>query len=55
MNELQVFENREFGRVRVTMDDCGPMFCLADICRILELSQPSKVKERLNPKGVRTM
>ena len=27
-------------------------FCLKDVCNILELTQPSKVKERLNQKGV---
>ena len=31
------------------------MFCLSDICKSLGLSQPSKVKERLNEKGVRTI
>lgn len=31
------------------------MFCLADICKALELSQPSKVKERLNQKGVNSI
>lgn len=31
------------------------MFCLTDICKALELTQPSKVKERLNEKGVRSI
>lgn len=29
------------------------MFCLTDVCRALGLIQPSKVRERLNEKGVR--
>lgn len=28
------------------------MFCLSDVCKALGLTQPSKVKERLNEKGV---
>lgn len=31
------------------------MFCLSDICKALELTQPSKVKERLSEKGVNTI
>lgn len=31
------------------------MFCLVDICKALELTQPSKVKERLNNDGVNTI
>ena len=52
MNELQIFRNSEFGEIRTVTNKGDPLFCLADICRILELSTPSKVKERLNEKGV---
>lgn len=31
------------------------MFCLSDVCKVLGLTQPSKVKERLNEKGVNTI
>ena len=31
------------------------MFCLSDVCRALGITQPSKVKERLNEKGVNTI
>ena len=50
--ELQIFSNSEFGEIRTITKDDEPMFCLADVCKALELTQPSKVKERLNPKGV---
>lgn len=50
--ELQIFSNTEFGEIRTITKDDEPMFCLADVCRALELTQPSKVKERLNSKGV---
>lgn len=52
MNEMQIFSNSEFGEIRTITKDDEPMFCLADVCKALELTQPSKVKERLNSKGV---
>ena len=55
MNELKIFENAEFGKVRTVVVDGDPMFCLTDICRALDLTQPSKVKERLNEKGVNSI
>lgn len=55
MNEMQIFNNSEFGEIRTITKDNEPMFCLADICKALELTQPSKVKERLNEKGVRSI
>lgn len=55
MNNLTIFESKEFGQVRTSYVDGEPMFCLSDICRSLELTQPSKVKERLNEKGVNTI
>lgn len=55
MNDLQIFNNEEFGEVRTAVINDEPMFCLADICKALELTQPSKVKERLNEKGVRSI
>lgn len=50
--ELQIFSNSEFGEIRTITKDDEPMFCLVDVCKALELTQPSKVKERLNSKGV---
>lgn len=55
MNILTVYSNTEFGDVRTIEVDGEPMFCLTDICKALGLSQPSKVKERLNEKGVNTI
>ena len=55
MNELQIFNNEEFGEIRTAVVNDEPMFCLSDICKSLGLSQPSKVKERLSEKGVRTI
>ena len=55
MADLQIFRDNEFGEVRTAVVDNEPMFCLSDVCRALELTQPSKVKERLNVKGVHTI
>ena len=55
MNNLQIFNSDEFGEVRTVLVENEPMFCLTDICKALQLTQPSKVKERLNEKGVRSI
>ena len=55
MDNVQIFKNSEFGEIRTVTVNDEPMFCLADICKALELTQPSKVKERLNEKGVRSI
>ena len=47
MNELQIFNNEEFGSVRTITKDNEPMFCLVDVCKALELEQVSRVKSRL--------
>ena len=36
-NQLQIFENEEFGKVRILGDWENPLFCLPDVCRILDL------------------
>ncbi len=55
MNDLQIFNNSEFGEIRIVTLNDRPMFCLSDICKALDLTQPSKVRERLNEKGVNTI
>ena len=52
MNELQIFNSEEFGSVRTITKDNEPMFCLADVCKALELEQVSRVKSRLKEDGV---
>ena len=54
MNELQIFNNEEFGEIRTITKDDEPMFCLADVCKALELEQVSRVKARLKTDGVTT-
>ena len=52
MDNIKIFENDEFGEIRTENDGNEIWFCLSDICKALDLSSPSKVKERLNEKGV---
>ena len=47
MNELQIFNNEEFGSVRTITKDNEPWFCLVDICKALELTNSRIVAERL--------
>ena len=48
MNEIQIFSNPQFGEIRTVIGENGePMFCLPDLCRVLELT-PSKVAQRLS-------
>lgn len=48
MNNIQIFENKEFGEIRTIIKDNEPLFCLADVCKALEISNPSKVAQRLD-------
>lgn len=52
MNEMKIFNSEEFGKVRVTMIEDDPMFCLLDVCKILEIKNVSDCKSRLKVDGV---
>lgn len=54
MKDLKIFENNEFGEVRTTVIDDEPYFSLNDVCRILEIKNPSDAKNRLRKDGVGT-
>lgn len=50
-DSIQIFENAQFGQLRINVNvDGEPWFCLADVCKFLEL-QTNKVKARLSQKG----
>ena len=51
MSDIQVFNNEQFGAVRTAGTADNPLFCLADICRVLDL-RTQDVKKRLDEKGV---
>lgn len=48
------FESEEFGEVRSILINDEPWFMLADICRVLDISNSRQAKTRLNEKGVTT-
>lgn len=47
VNELQIFNNEEFGEIRTITKDNEPMFCLMDICKALDMKNPTMVASRL--------
>lgn len=51
MNEIKIFKNERFGEIRTAGTSEEPLFCLADVCRVLDL-QPGRTKQRLSEKGV---
>ena len=52
-NELTIFKNNEFGEIRTIIDDNNDVwFCLKDVCDILEIGNPTDVRNRLDNSGV---
>lgn len=48
MNSIQIFNNEQFGQIRIAMNESNePLFCLADVCKVVGLTNPSSVKSRL--------
>lgn len=52
MNEVQIFKSEQFGEIRTAGTADNPMFCLADVCRVLDIQQTKDIKSRLNNHGV---
>ena len=48
MNDIQVFSNEKFGKVRTVMKDGEPWFVAADVCKALELDQVSNAVRKLD-------
>ena len=51
MKGIEIFKNDRFGEVRVAGTSENPLFCLVDICKVLEL-QVTPTKNRLKQDGV---
>ena len=49
-NDIQIFNNPQFGQIRITGTPENPLFCLLDVCKVLGL-KAGHVRERLD-KGV---
>ena len=46
---VQIFNNDQLGEIRVIVQENGdPLFCLADVCKALNLTNPSRVAQRLD-------
>ena len=52
LTDIRIFENVEFGKIRTAGTGDKPLFCLADVCKILEINNSSDVKNRLKTDGV---
>lgn len=49
MNNIQVFQNAQFGQIRTAVTETGePLFCLTDVCSALQLTNNRKVKNQLD-------
>ncbi|HEF4341492.1 TPA: hypothetical protein SBE58_001579 [Campylobacter jejuni] len=47
-SNIVLFENEELGQVRVALDENNePLFCLSDICKILDIQDTYKVKQAI--------
>ncbi len=53
MAQIQVFQSPQFGQVRTAGTSDNPLFCLADVCRVLGLRQ-GDVRQRLTEGVVST-
>lgn len=52
MASIEIFKNESFGEVRVAGTSEEPLFCLSDVCRVLEIKNVADCKSRLDQRGV---
>ena len=51
--KIELFKNEKFGEIRTAIDENGnPLFCLADVCKAISLTNPSSVKNRLDNEDI---
>ena len=55
MNNLQVFESEQFGRVRTVMVDNEPWFVAQDVCRALDVDDTATRRLDDDEKGLRSI
>lgn len=48
MNEIKIFTNDQFGQIRTINQNGEPWFVAADVCRALEIANPTMALERLD-------
>lgn len=47
MSNSLIFKNENFGAVRVAYENNEPLFCLSDVCKILEIQDTYKIKQAI--------
>lgn len=47
-NEIQIFNNDEFGEIRTVVIDDEPWFVAVDVCKALEINNPTDALKRLD-------
>lgn len=55
MNELKIFENEQFGKIRAIEQNGEPWFVAADVCRALEIDRTQTRRLDDDEKGVYSM
>lgn len=55
VNEVQIFDNPQFGSIRTAGTADNPLFCLADVCKAVGLVNPSSVRQRLDNEDVQLL
>lgn len=53
MANIEIFKNERFGEVRVAGTSEQPLFCLADVCKAIGITNARNVKDRLDEEDVR--
>lgn len=54
--EIKTFAKLELGEIRIAISESGkPLFCLLDVCKILDLTNTSMVKKRLDRADLSTI
>ena len=51
-SSLKIFENASFGEIRVAGTSENPLFCLADVCKAIGISNARDVRNRLDEDDV---
>lgn len=51
--DIQIFQNEQFGTIRTAGTADEPLFCLADICKAVGITNARNVKSRLDEEDVR--
>lgn len=56
MNGIQIFQNEQFGQVRIAMSESRePLFCLSDVCSVIGIANARNVRARLDSEDVHQM